>query len=59
VSEVWGTLEIFRASDKRISSDFNKYLKYLNIFKITSSNNGYRPSSPKAAMFVVTDNIIT
>ena len=41
------------ASDKRTSSDFNKYLKYLNIFKITSSNNGYRPSSPKTAIFVV------
>ena len=46
-------LETFRASDKRTSSDFNEYLKYLNIFKITSSNNGYRPSSPKTAMFVV------
>ena len=46
-------LETFRASDKRTSSDFNKYLKYLYIFKITSSNNGYRPSSPKTAMFVV------
>ena len=34
-------LETFRASDKRTSSDFNKYLKYLNIFKITSSNNGH------------------
>ena len=31
-------LETFRASDKRTSSDFNKYLKYLNILKITSSN---------------------
>ena len=46
-------LETFRASNKRTSSDFNKYLKYLNIFKITSSNNGYRPSSPKTAIFVV------
>jgi hypothetical protein len=26
-------LETFRASDKRTSSDFNKYLKYLNTFK--------------------------
>ena len=41
------------ASDKRTSSDFNKYLKYLNIFNITSSNNGYRPSSRKTAIFVV------
>ena len=46
-------LETFRASDKRTSSDFNKYLKYLNIFKITSSNNGYRPTSPKKAIFIV------
>ena len=46
-------LETFRASDKRTSSDFNKFLKYLNIFKITSSNNGYHPSSPKTAIFVV------
>ena len=35
-------LETFRASDNRTFSKFNKYLKYLNIFKITSSNNGYR-----------------
>jgi hypothetical protein len=46
-------LETFRASDKRTSSDFNKYLKYLNTFKMTSSNNGHRPSSPKTAILVV------
>ena len=40
-------LETFRASDKRTSSDFNKYLKYLNILKITSSNFHSRRQNPK------------
>jgi hypothetical protein len=63
-SEVWGTSMVNKINKEerflfnlskniRTSSDFNKYLKYLNIFKITSSNNGYRPSSPKTTIFVV------
>jgi hypothetical protein len=32
INNDFNDLETFRASDKRTSSDFNKYLKYLNIF---------------------------